>query len=79
MSVARIKIVTLDGDVPIHDTHFFSFPGSGTSWSVVLNTQSEGNYTVSENHLSEELAQSWLSDHLHDGDGGVILIEIGDF
>lgn len=77
--VARIKIITQDGNISIHDSHFFSFPGSGTSWSVVLNTQSEGNYTVSENHVSEAAAQSWLSDHMHDGDGGVILIEIDDY
>ena len=79
MAIARYKIKTLDGDVAYGDGAGFVFPGSGTSWAVVFHTETDGDYTVSEDHVSLEAAQDWLRSHSHAGDGGVILIEIDDY
>lgn len=78
--VARLKIKTLDGDVSLHQEGFFSFPGSGTEWSVVYQTADEGSYTVSEGHVSASAASDWLEANMKlAGDGGVIIIDLDDF
>jgi len=78
--VARLKIKTLDGDVSLHQEGFFSFPGSGTDWSVVYQTADEGGFQVSGGHASADAARAWLEANMKlVSDGGVILIDLDDF